>query len=162
MCGARKSYYPIHSWAGFGGSVGRQEAQLSALVLGGPEAGVTGAEQRETGRCASASARTGAGVSATASRGACLVSSCSPNQALILEMEGAHIPAPAASKSAYERAPPRNHEHKVKWQRLRFEFRHRFPTRTQVRHGGGRDSQLTAGVSVCVCPRAREGERERD
>lgn len=59
-----------------------------------PKADVTGAGQRETGRCASVSARTGAGVSAPASRGACLVSSCSPNQALILVREALTSPPP--------------------------------------------------------------------
>lgn len=62
--------------------------------LGGPEAGATGAEPRETGRCASASARTVAGVSA--SREACLVFVLLTQSAANPGERRAHIPTPAA------------------------------------------------------------------
>lgn len=98
---------------------------------GGAEAGATGGEPGETGRCASATARTVAG-SAGASRGAYFFfvsltqSPSNPGEAF--------TSSPRGFKSAYERAPPRNHEKEVKQLvelcgggRLRRKFRHRLP-----------------------------------
>lgn len=96
----------------------------------GGEAGATGGEPGETGRCASATARTVAG-SAGASRGAFFFVSLTQSPSNPGE---AFTSSPRGFKSAYKRAPPRNHEKEVKQLvercgggRLRRKFRHRLP-----------------------------------